>query len=94
MTINNTLDPYSFLVLRTQWIFTFITLVYLSNSHLDKKGLPKFAVNLETLPNQWKLNFKMKFREIKSPSAPAYSIGIFRTTPIALSLYMEFIIRI
>ena len=68
MTVNM-VDPYCFLVSRTQWVLTFIILVCLSNSNLDKKKLLKFAVNLEMLPNQWKLNIKMKFREIKSLSA-------------------------
>lgn len=68
MTLN-ILDSYC-LVLSTQRIFTFIILVCLSNFHLNKKKLVKFAANLEILLNQWKLNFRMKFREIKSPSVP------------------------
>lgn len=61
MTIDSILDPYCFLVLSTHWIFTFIILVCLSNSHLNKKKLLKFGVSLEILPNQWELNFNMKF---------------------------------
>ena len=90
MTVNM-VDPYCFLVSRTQWVLTFIMLVCLSNSNLDKKKLLKFAVNLEMLPNQWKLNIKMKFREIKSLSALNLLHWNYRTTPSALSSYTEFI---